>query len=61
MNISQIVLDCKCDNNIVRLPNYQLNREDYKSAIFLPVENFVTRRKNMYKQFSKQTVWGENN
>jgi hypothetical protein len=42
-------------------PLFKINREDYKSAIFLPVENFVSRRKGMYKQFSKQTVWGENN
>jgi hypothetical protein len=47
--------------NGLETPLFKINREDYKSAIFLPVENFVTRRKNMYKQFSKQTVWGENN
>jgi hypothetical protein len=42
-------------------PMFKINREDYKTAIFLPVENFVTRRKGMYQQHSKTAVWGETN
>ena len=40
-------------------PLYKINREDYKTAIFLPIENFVSRRKGMYQQYSKSAVWGE--
>lgn len=42
-------------------PLFKINRADYKTAIFLPVENFVTRRKGMYQQHSKSAVWGETN
>jgi hypothetical protein len=41
-------------------PLFKINREDYRTAIFLPVENFVSRRKGMYQQHSKTAVWGEN-
>ena len=40
-------------------PMYKINREDYKTAIFLPVENFVSRKNGMYQQYSKSAVWGE--
>jgi len=40
-------------------PLFKINREDYKTAIFLPVESFVTRKGGMYQQYSKSAVWGE--
>ena len=53
----------QCYHNYVvaglETPLYKINREDYKTAIFLPVESFVTRRKGMYQQYSKTSVWGE--
>lgn len=53
----------QCYHNYVmeglETPMYKINREDYKTAIFLPVESFVTRRKGMYQQYSKSSVWGE--
>ena len=53
----------QCYHNYVieglETPMYKINREDYKTAIFLPVESFVSRRKGMYQQYSKSAVWGE--
>lgn len=40
-------------------PLYKINREDYKTSIFLPIESFVTRKNDMYQQYSKSAVWGE--
>ena len=51
----------QCYHNYVieglETPMYKINREDYKTAIFLPVENFVSRRNGMYQQYSKSAVW----
>ena len=53
----------QCYHNYVyeglETPLFKINREDYKSAIFLPVESFVTRKKGSYKQVSKSFVWGD--
>lgn len=53
----------QCYHNYVQAgletPLFKINREDYKSAIFLPVENFVSRKKDSYKQLSKSFVWGD--
>lgn len=53
----------QCYHNYVHegleTPLFKINREDYRSAIFLPLENFVTRKKNSYKQLSKSFVWGD--
>lgn len=53
----------QCYHNYVieglETPMYKINREDYRTAIFLPTENFVTRRRGMYQQYSKSAVWGE--
>jgi|TARA_R100000482_G_scaffold54591_2_gene19611 hypothetical protein len=53
----------QCYHNYVveglETPLYKINSEDYKTAIFLPIESFVTRRKGMYQQYSKSAVWGE--
>lgn len=65
LQLEQGVMDIpkQCYHNYVHqgleTPLFKINKEDYKSAIFLPVENFVTRKKDSYKQLSKSFVWGD--
>lgn len=40
-------------------PLYKVEREDYKSAIFLPIESFVSRRGGTYRSVDRQFVWNE--
>ena len=53
----------QCYHNYVleglETPLYRINSEDYLTSVFLPVENFVTRRRGLYQQYSKSAVWGE--
>lgn len=53
----------QCYHNYViaglETPLYKINKEDYRTSIFLPTESFVTRRNDMYQQYSKSAVWGE--
>ncbi len=65
LKLQQGVLDVpkQCYHNYLveglETPLYRINSEDYLTAIFLPVENFVTRRRGLYQQYSKSAVWGE--
>ncbi len=40
-------------------PLYRVPREDYKTAIFLPIEKFVSRKGGGYRNVSRQLVWNE--
>jgi hypothetical protein len=53
----------QCFHNYVHegleTPLFEINREDWKTAIFIPNETFVTRRRGLYQRVSKSFVWGD--
>ena len=65
LKLKEGILDIpkQCYHNYVleglETPLYRINSEDYLTSVFLPVENFVTRRRGFYQQYSKSAVWGE--
>jgi hypothetical protein len=40
-------------------PLFEINTDDWKTAIFIPNESFVTRRRGLYQRVSKSFVWGD--
>lgn len=42
-------------------PLFEINTDDWKTAIFIPNESFVTRRRGLYQRVSKSFVWGDSN
>jgi hypothetical protein len=55
----------QCFHNYVHAgldtPLFEINSEDWKTAIFIPNESFVTRRRGLYQRVSKSFVWGDSN
>lgn len=53
----------QCFHNYVHegleTPLFEINSEDWKTAIFIPNECFVTRKNGIYQKVSKSFVWGD--
>lgn len=53
----------QCFHNYVHAgletPLFEINREDWKTSIFIPNEMFVSRKNGIYQRVSKSFVWGD--